>query len=362
MIKPRNWSGRGAPTVWRWSGALRHGCGQTVGMSLTAGLDALQRRHPAAGFPIAVAYKFFDDQGSYLAALITYYGFLSLFPLLLLLSTILGLVLRGNPQLQREVLDSALGQFPVIGSDLGRPKHLGGGTTGLVIGILGSLYGGLGVGQALQNAMDTAWAVPKNRRPNPLKARGRSLLLLVTAGLAILGTTAVTALGSGGGSWAAGLGGGWKAVLLIVSVTINFGVFVLAFRIATARRLSVREIAPGAAAAALVWQVLQSFGAVYVGHVIKGASATNGTFALVLGLIAFIYLAAVALVLCVEINVVRVEALHPRALLTPFTDDVELTEGDRSAYTGLAQAQRNKGFQEIDVRFDEERRNRREKR
>jgi YihY family inner membrane protein len=328
-------------------------------MSLTGRLDGFQRRHPAAGFPLAVVYKFFDDQGTYLAALITYYGFLSLFPLLLLLSTILGLVLRGDPHLQREVLDSALGQFPVIGEDLGKPKQLGGGTTGLVVGILGSLYGGLGVGQALQNAMDTAWAVPRNRRPNPLKARGRSLLLLATVGLGVLGTTAVTALGSGAGSWAASLGAGWRVVLLAVSVAINAGVFLLAFRIATARRLRVRDIAPGAVAAAVLWQLLQSFGAVYVGHVVKGASATNGTFAVVLGLIAFIYLAAVSVVLCVEVNVVRVEKLHPRALLTPFTDDVSLTEGDRGAYTGLAQAQRNKGFEEVEVRFDEESRERR---
>jgi uncharacterized BrkB/YihY/UPF0761 family membrane protein len=320
-------------------------------MWLTARLDHLQRRHPAAGFPIAVVYKFFDDQGTYLAALITYYGFLSLFPLLLLLSTILGLVLRGDPHLQHQVLSSALGQFPVIGQDLGRPRGLGGGTTGLLVGGLGSLYGGLGVGQALQNAMNTAWAVPRNQRPNPLKARARSLLLMGTAGLAVLGTTAVTALGSRAGAWAA-------VVLFVASVAANTAVFALAFRIATARRLSVREVAPGALGAAVGWQLLQSFGAVYVSQVVKGASATNGTFAVVLGLMAFIYLAAVTVVLCVEVNVVRVEKLHPRALLTPFTDDVNLTEGDRSTYTGLAQAQRNKGFEEVEVRFDEERRGR----
>jgi len=134
-------------------------------VSITERLDDLQRRHPAAGFPLAVLYKYFDDQGGSLAALIAYYAFLSLFPLLLLLSTILGIVLVGHPGLQDQVLHSALSQFPVIGDQLGQPKRVGGGVVGLVVGILGALYGGLGVAQALQNAMNTAWVVPRNSRP-----------------------------------------------------------------------------------------------------------------------------------------------------------------------------------------------------
>ncbi|XAS75012.1 YhjD/YihY/BrkB family envelope integrity protein [Dermatophilaceae bacterium Sec6.4] len=315
---------------------------------LTATLDGFQRRHPQAGFPLAVLYKYFDDSGGYLAALIAYYGFLSLFPLLLLLSTILGFLLAGDPHLQQQILHSALSQFPVIGNQLNDPKRVGGGATGLIIGILGSLYGGLGVAQAVQYAMNTAWMVPKNSRPNPFKARGRSVLLLGTAGLAIVGTTALSTLGA---SNVGSFGPLLKIVVLVASVLVNAAVFVLAFRIATARNLSVRDVAPGALAAAIVWQLLQTFGVVYVGHVVKGASATNGVFALVLGLIAFLYLTGVAVVLCVEINVVRVDRLHPRSLLTPFTDDVVLTGGDRRAYTGQATAQRNKGFEDIDVEF-----------
>ena len=87
-------------------------------------------------------------------------------------------------------------------------------------------------------------------------------------------------------------------------------------------------------------------------RMLNGASATNGVFALVLGLLAFLYITATAVVLCVEINVVRVDQLHPRALLTPFTDNVDLTAGDRRAYTGQAEAQRSKGFEDVDVTFD----------
>lgn len=320
-------------------------------MTATERVDTFQRRHPGAGFPIAVLYKYVDDQGGYLAALLTYYGFVSLFPLLLLLSTVLGFVLNGDPHLQQQVLHSALSQFPVIGSQLKDPRRIGGGTVGLIVGVLGSLYGSLGVAQALQNAMNIAWAVPRNERPNPVRARGRGLKLLGTAGLAILAAAILSGIGTAAGAYGSGLGTVVRLMLVLGAVLLNSGVFILAFRIATARDLSVREVAPGAVAAAVVWQLLQSFGAAYVDRVVRHASATNSVFALVLGLLAFLYLASVAIVLCVELNVVRVGKLHPRALLTPFTDNVDLTSGDKEVYTSQAEAQQTKGFEDVDVTF-----------
>ncbi|MGI8679208.1 MAG: YihY/virulence factor BrkB family protein [Jatrophihabitans sp.] len=319
-------------------------------MAITEQLDRFQRRHPAAGFPLGVLYKYFDDSGGYLAALITYYAFVSLFPLLLLLSTVLGLVLAGDPHLQHQVLNSALSQFPVIGDQLKQPKRIGGGAAGLVVGVLGALYGGLGVAQAVQYAMNTAWTIPRNSRPNPFKARARSLLVLSTVGLALIGTTVLSTLGTTG---AGSLGGVVKILVMIASVAVNGAVFVFLFRIATARELSVRDVAPGAIAAAVAWQLLQTFGVAYVGHVVKNASATNGVFALVLGLLAFLYLTSVVVVLCIEVNVVRVDHLHPRSLLTPFTDNVQLTPGDRRAYGDQARAQRSKGFEDVAVTFDQ---------
>lgn len=317
-------------------------------MAVTEHLDRLQRKHPWAGFPLAVAYKYFDDFGTYLAALLTYYGFVSLFPLLLLLSTVLGFVLSGDQRLQHEVLTSALHQFPVIGGDLTRPKRLGGGLIGLVAGIAGSLYGGLGVAQVFQYASNTVWGVPRNNRPNPFKARGRSVLLLATAGLAVLGTTALSIAGGGAGA----LGTAGRSLTLAASVAVNIAMAIFAFRFAPARRLSVRDVVPGAIATAVIWQLLQSFGVIYVRHVVEHASATNAVFALVLGLLAFLYITAAAVLLCMEINVVRVNRLHPRSLLTPFTDNVTLTTGDRRAYSHQAKAQRSKGFEHVDVNFD----------
>jgi inner membrane protein YhjD len=311
-------------------------------------LDRLQRRSRVAGFLIAVVYKYIDDQGSYLAALITYYAFVSLFPALLLLTTVLSVVLVGHPALQAQILQSAVAQFPVIGKQLGQPQGLSGGTVGVVIGIAGALYGGLGVGQAAQNAMDTMWAVPRNVRPDPIRSRLRSLFLLVVLGSALIATTVLSAVNRASRS----LGVVASAGIVVAAVAINTGVCLLVFKVATARDVTYRQVLPGAVAAAIVWQLLQWFGAVYVGHVVKSASATNSVFALVLGLLAFLYLIATTLLLCGQVNVVATDHLYPRALLTPFTDDVELTRGDRDTYTGLAKAQRAKGFQNIDVTFD----------
>jgi YihY family inner membrane protein len=321
-------------------------------LSLTERLDAFQQRHPAAGFPLAVVYKFADDQGNYLAALITYYAFLAIFPLLLLASSILGFVLQGDRQLQQQILDSALRQFPIIGDQLGRPEGLTGSATAVVVGIVGSLYGSLGVAQAAQNAMNIAWAVPRHRRPNPLTARLRSLLLLGTAGLAIIGTTLISALGSSADAFSAKIGIGVQLPLWLLSVTLNTGIFVVLYQVATTRRHTLMESLPGAASAAVLWQLLQLIGAAYVGHVVRNANATNGVFALVLGLIAWIYLGAMTVVLGVEINVVRAHKLYPRALLAPFTDNVDLTRADQEAYTDYAEAQQTKGFESVDVSFD----------
>lgn len=313
-------------------------------------LDRIQRRHPVLGFPLAVVYKFFDDFGGYLCALLTYYGFLSLFPGLLLLSTVVGFVLQGQPEWQDRILDSALSEFPIVGDELRTTGTLGGGPVGLVVGGLAALYGGLGVGQALQYANNTAWMVPRNSRPNPFASRGRGLLLLLVAGMTIVLTTGLTTylqrLVSGGYA-------GWA--ITIASIVLNTLVIALIFIIATTRPLSLADVLPGSVLAALAWQGMQAVGAVYVSTVIERASNLNSVFAIVLGLLVFLYTMSVAIMLCVEVNVVRKEHLWPRALLTPFTDQVVLTSADQRAYARHAEAQRLKGFQRIDVFFDETR-------
>jgi YihY family inner membrane protein len=321
-------------------------------MSTTERLDSLQRRHPSLGFPIAVVYKFFDDQGTYLAALITYYGFLSLFPLLLLLTSVLGFVLENDPDLQQRILDSTLSQFPVIGDQLGDPQGLRGSGAALVVSGIVAIYGALGVAQAMQNALNVTWAVPRYRRPNPIRQRLRSMLLIAMAGVAVLVTTVLSALVASAQEFGVDLGPGRALYIMLAAVAANTAVFIGAFRICTVRPNAVVDLLPGAITAAVIWQILQLFGTAYVGRVVKGAGAAYGVFALVLGLLAWIFLAAIGVVLSAEINVVRAKHLYPRSLLTPFTDNVDLTEADRDAYSDAAEAQQAKGFQSVTVTFD----------
>ena len=315
-------------------------------------LDAFQRRHPVVGMPLAVVYKYFDDQGPYLAATLTYYTFIAIFPMMLIASSVLGFILQGNEELQQQLLDSAMRELPVIGPQLGTPEQLGGGIGGLVVGIAVALYGGMGLGQSLQYAMNTAWSVPRARRPDVITSRGRSLLLLGTFYLLVLTTSAISAFAAGAAVSGEGLGVVLNVLVVVGSIVVNAGIFVLAFRLTTARKLTVRQVAPGAVVAAVAWQLLQSFGGIYVAQVVEKAGTVNAVFALVLGLMAFIYLAAVVLVLCVEIDVVRVDHLYPRALLTPFVDHKDLTEGDERVYADAARAQQAVKHQEVDVRFD----------
>jgi membrane protein len=321
-------------------------------MSLVSRADAYQRRHRWAGLPLAVLYKFADDQGTYLAAQITYYGFVALFPLLLLLSTFLGYALHGNPHLQRQVLDSALAQFPVVGDQIATNiRSFHGSVAGLVIGILGCVYGGLGIVQSVQNTLNKVWGVPRNSRLNPVRARLRSLLLLVIGGGSVLLTTVLSALGAAADAYGASLGGSVRTLVTVAAIALNVTLFIVAFRILTARPVTIREIRAGAIAAAVIWQALQLTLALLLGHKLKGATATYGLFALVLGLLAWIYLGAITTVICAEFNAVRAGQLWPRALLTPFTDNVELTPADQRAYTSYAKTERHKSFENIDVSF-----------
>ena len=326
-------------------------------MTARPAFDDFQRRHPSLAVPIAVVYKFADDQGGYLASLITYYGFVSLFPLLLLASAILGFVLQGDVGAQHAVLRSALSQFPIIGKQIQSNLHgFRGSNAAVVIGVLGSLYGGLGVAQAAQNAMNTVWAVPRNERPNPVKSRLRSVGVLGALGIGVLATTGLSALTTGPHSFvnSLNLGVGSRVLAFSGATVLNGVVFIAAFRLLTPRSIATRDLLIGAVAAGMAWQLLQTLGTYYLGHHLKGASEIYGLFGLVLGLLAWIHLESLVVILCAELNVVLRQRLWPRALLTPFTDDVDLTRADQEAYASYAKAERTKGFETIDVSFDQD--------
>jgi membrane protein len=316
-------------------------------------LDALQRRRRVLGVPIAVVYKFFDDQGGYLAAVLTHYALIAILPLLLLASSVLGFVLQGHPTLQGTILSSALAQFPIIGDQLGRPGGIQGSTSAVVVGSLAATYGAIGLGQAAQNAVNTVWAIPRNSRLNPVLSRIRSLAWLVLAGFALVLIAVLSSVGSHVEVFGTRFGGGVHWLVLAVTVVVNAAVLMLMMRLSTPQKERLRDVLPGAAVTAVLWQLLQMLGGLYVSRVIAHASQMNGLFAVVLGLVALLYIAGVMAMIGLEVNVVLAKRLYPRALLTPFTDAVRLTAADRKVYQDYAVAQRHKGFERVEVSFDD---------
>jgi YihY family inner membrane protein len=308
-------------------------------------IDRFQQRHRPLAFTWAVHKKFGDDQAGNLCALITYYGFLSLFPLLLVLVTVLGFVLHNNASLREDIVDSALSQFPIIGdqieNNLGTVKGSG---FGLLIGLLITLYGGLGVCNAAQDAMNRVWAVPMRARPGFFPRLVRSLALIGTLGLGILITTVLNGIGGG-----ASLEGWLRFVLLFVALAFSVGLFLIAFRVLTARDVEFSELWPGAVIAAVGWQALQAIGAALVSHQLRGMSQTYGLFALVIGLLAWIFLQTRIVLYAAEVNVVRAQHLWPRSLSPP-----PLTEADVRAYESYARTEQRRPETDVRLHIDEE--------
>lgn len=310
-------------------------------------VDRLQQRRPALAFPVAVWKKFGDDQAGNLAALVAYYSFASLFPLLLVLVTVLDIVLQGDPALRRQVLNSAFGQFPVVGPQLRSNVHsLNQTGVALVIGLVLSFLGARGVANAVQNALNTVWGVPYTRRPGFPWNQLRSVALIIVVGLGLIATTLLSGLAAGAGNVLTGPGAYIGATA--VSLLLNIGLFWLGFRLATASEVTTRELFLGALLSAVVWQILQLLGGYIIGHQISRSSSLYGVFAVVLGLLAWLYLQAQFTLYAMEVAVVRARRLWPRALAPP-----PLTPQDHRAYTLYAETEQRRPEQDISVRINE---------
>ncbi|MFI6449207.1 YihY/virulence factor BrkB family protein [Kitasatospora sp. NPDC050543] len=305
-------------------------------------LDRFQQRHRPMGLVVGVVKKYGDDRGGLLAALITYYGFVALIPLLLLLSTALGFVLHGHPGAQRAVLDSALADFPIIGNQLRQNIHsLQGSGLALVIGVLGLLYGALGIAQVLQHAMAEIWNVRGVRRPGYLPRLGRGVLLftVLTAGL-LLTTAAGTLVGTTLAGTAARVGG------LVVSALLNAALCLACFRVLTPKEVPTRALWPGCALAGPLFTILQAFGSLLVAHELRHAGQVYGFFATVIGLLSWLYLTAQITVFAAETDVVLFRRLWPRSILRP-----PLTEADEKVLSSVARQEERSPEQRVDVSF-----------
>jgi membrane protein len=304
-------------------------------------LDRLQQRRPRLGFLAAVVKKFGDDQAGQLAALISYYAFVSIFPLFLVLVTVLGFVLQGNPAEQQRILNGALGQFPILSDQL-KLHSLKGSGVALAVGIGGSLLAGMGVTSAAQNALNRIWDVPFKRRPNFLYSRLRSLGMLAVLGtMTILSTVAAGFVGASSHGVVAVLAG------ILVAFLLNLAVFMTAFKLLTAVDLSWRELLPGVIVAAVFWQLLQHLGGYYIDHELKRTGPLYGVFAFVLGLLAWLYIGAQLTIFAAEINVVKARRLWPRSF---FSDP--LLDADRRALTSSAEVEERLDEEHVEVNFD----------
>jgi YihY family inner membrane protein len=315
-------------------------------MSLTDrlhALDRIQQHHPRLSFAAAVVKKFGDDGAGQLAALIAYYGFASLFPLLLLLVTVLGFVLEGDPKDQASVLHSALGQFPIIGDQLQSNIHsLKGSIGSLAIGVVGLLLGGLGVVGATQNAFQQVWHIPRKRRPNFLTWRLRGIALLVALGVLLVVSTVAAGYVTAQTAGAVAVIGG-----VLLALVFNLLLFFSAFKFLSPEEILTRDLIPGVIFAAILWQILQHLGSYYVAHVVRHAQETSGLFAFVLGLLAWLYLGGQVTLLAAEINVVRARRLWPRSFFSQ-----PLLDADKRALTSSAETEERVEEENVEVNFD----------
>jgi YihY family inner membrane protein len=304
-------------------------------------IDEFQRRHKPLAFLFAVFKKFGEDDAGSKAALIAYYGFFSLFPLLLVFTTVLGFVLNGHPALQEKIVHSALGQFPIIGDQIAMGIHsLNGSGVALAIGIVGTLWAGMGVTQAGENAMNAVWNVPARKKPNAIFSKVRGLVFLVVFGVGVLLTTVLA------GFTSSHLGLAVKIGAMAGAALINFAMFLVSFKVLTAEDLGWGDVIPGAAVATVLWQIIQAIGSWYVGRSLRGASQVYGFFAIVIGLLGWLYLGAQMTLLAAEINVVLKRKLWPRALVQP-----PLTLKDKEVLRSLAKMEERRPEEEIVVRF-----------
>jgi YihY family inner membrane protein len=291
-----------------------------------------------------VIKKFGDDRASQLAALIAYYGFFSLFPLLLVFSTVVAIVVDDDPDLRRRLLDSALRQFPVVGVRIRETiDELTGSSFALIVGIVGALWSGTAVVAAAQHAMDEVWDVPRVERPGVLVRVTRALLLLGVFGTSIVLSTFLAGSGAETGWHAAA----WTIVSVVGTVLVSVAVFAFAYRVLTVADVRWRDVVPGAILAAVVWTLLLLLGGWLVDRHIRNASQVYGFFAIVIGLLTWISLAAQVFLFAAEVNVVRARRLWPRSMVAPLASE------DRRVLADQAEEEQARPEERVDVTFEE---------
>lgn len=232
------------------------------------------------------------------ASVLAFFGFLSIFPLMLVATTVLGFVLENNPDLQQRIIDGALDDIPVLGQTLAEnPASLSGNIWALLIGLVLALWSATKAFVALQGAQDDVWEVHVDDRNALPKVRGKALLGLLIIGGAQIGSIVITTLVA-----AAGLPNGGRILLTAATVVINIAVIFAIFKYLVSAALTWRMVWPGAIIGGLAYTLLQQFGTMIVQRITNNAGVTYGQFALVLGLVTWLSLLAIATLMSCEFN------------------------------------------------------------
>lgn len=289
---------------------------------LTTWADSVQQRHKPLAFLYAVVKKYGDDNGGYQAALLTYYGFVSLFPLLLVFVTIMHFILDNNADLQAQILDNLQTYFPLLGDQLTTSiGSIGKTGFGLAAALLFTFYGARGGADAMRFSLDTMWHIPKTERLGFPKNILRSVSLIAIAALGFLVTAGASVITSGLGEAL------WVKILVnILGFAILSSAIVGVFRMGISKKTAIQRLLPGAIVAGACIQMLLTFGGILVAAQLQNLDNLYGTFAIVLGLLFWIYLLSQVLVYAAEINTVRAYKLWPRGL-----DANQPTKADKAA-------------------------------
>lgn len=307
-------------------------------------IDGFQARHRALAVSVAVAKKFIADDAAGLGVQMAYWGFFSVFSLLLAFVSLLGFAFHSDPAFQQRVLDSTLRQMPVIGPQIsGHIGSLEGNGLALGIGLVAAIWTGLGVTLALGNALDHLWYVPNRDRRGFVGSRVRGLAVLATVGAISVASTAVVGIAASGHTESIPT----RLLSFASGGCVDVVIFLVSFRLLTAAAVTFRQVLPGATLAAGCWLLLQALGGVCVNQVLKGSSDTYGGFAAVVGLLSWLLIAAEITLMAAELNVVLARGLWPRSVTG------ELRPADEAALRASVTAERRDIREQITVSFEE---------
>jgi YihY family inner membrane protein len=273
-------------------------------------IDARQRGHSWLGFPYAVMKKYGEDQGGYQSALLTYYGFLSLFPLLIVLTTLVSLTTGQHHALQTTIINSITDYFPKLGSQLSAHVHsLHKSGVALLVGVVLTFYGAHGVADVFRYSINHIWQIPIKQRDGFPKSTIKSLSIVIVGGLGFMLASLLA-----GYAGTVGHGFGFRLLSLAINAFILFCLFGFLLNTSLPHHVSIKQTWAGGAFAAIVLVLLQSVGSYLLARELKNLDSLYSTFAIALGLLYWLYLQAEVLYYAVVIAAVHSQKLWPRAL------------------------------------------------